>query len=186
MDDLPDSPLSIWLDTFGPYTPCPMLQGDLEVDIAIIGGGYTGVHTAYQLKTAEPSLRVAVLEAKTIGYGASGRNGSFAMTVHGLGFEVMPTLLGKERFKAAHHYMMRAVDDLDEFILKEKLDCERIRPGFLRVATTSGYIRRLKHEVELMNALGFDDLYWIGKEELLERVNSPRIWGRCGNPGCCW
>ena len=102
MEALPESPLSLWLDTYGPYTPASCLQGDREVDIAVIGGGFTGVMTAYYLKVAEPSLRVALLEAKTIGYGASGRNGSFAMTVVGLGFDVMPVLLGKQRFQDAH------------------------------------------------------------------------------------
>ena len=182
MEPLPDSPLSLWLDTYGSYTPNPPLKGDLSVDIAIIGGGFTGVCTAYYLKLADPSLRVALLEAKTIGYGASGRNGSFAMTVVGLGFEVTPVLMGKERFKIAHRYMMRAVDDLDEFIQREKIDCDRIRPGFLRVATTKGYIKRLRHEVELMNELGFNDISWISQEETRARVDSPRYLGAMWEP----
>jgi glycine/D-amino acid oxidase-like deaminating enzyme len=118
--------------------------------------------TAYHLKVAEPSLQVALLEAKTIGYGASGRNGSFAMTVVGLGFDVTPILLGKQRFQAAHRYMMRAVDEVDRLILTEKIECDRIRPGFLRMATTKAYIKRLKHQVERMNTFGFEDIYWIG------------------------
>jgi len=182
MDSLPDSPLSLWLDTYGPYTPAPPLQGDHNVDVAIIGGGFTGVNTAYWLKQADPSLRVALLEARTIGYGASGRNGSFAMTVVGLGFEVMPVLLGKERFKVAHRYMMRAVDEMDELIQKENLDCDRIRPGFLRSATTKGYIKRLQHEVRLMNEMGFEDIFWIDQEEVQKRVNSPRYLGAMWEP----
>jgi len=182
MDSLPDSPLSLWLDTYGPYTPAPPLQGDNSVDVAIIGGGFTGVNTAYWLKQADPSLRVALLEARTIGYGASGRNGSFAMTVVGLGFEVMPVLLGKERFKVAHRYMMRAVDEMDELIQKENLDCDRIRPGFLRSATTKGYIKRLQHEVRLMNEMGFEDIFWIDQEEVQKRVNSPRYLGAMWEP----
>ncbi|MBW2635465.1 MAG: FAD-dependent oxidoreductase, partial [Deltaproteobacteria bacterium] len=63
MKNLPKSPLSLWLDTYGPYSPEPSLQGEVNVDIAIIGGGFTGVATAHELKRAEPSLRVAVLEA---------------------------------------------------------------------------------------------------------------------------
>ena len=93
----PDSPLSLWLDTYGPYQPDPPLQGDLTVDVAVIGGGFTGIASAHELKRAEPSLKVAVLEAKTIGYGASGRNGSFAMTVVGLGFGVTAMLRGSPK-----------------------------------------------------------------------------------------
>lgn len=182
MKPLPEAPLSLWLDTCGDYTPRPPLQGEQKVDIAVIGGGFTGLMTAYELKRAEPSLRVAVLEAKTIGYGASGRNGSFAMTVVGLGFGVAPLLMGVERFKAAHRYMMRAVDELDAFIQRENLDCERLRPGFLRVATTPGYVRRLQHDVEQMNRFGFEDIYWLSAEEVRQRVNSPRYLGALWEP----
>ena len=182
MNAFPDSPLSLWLDTYGPYNPQPALVGDHSVDVAVIGGGFTGVCTAYHLKLAEPSLRVALLEAKTIGYGASGRNGSFAMTVVGLGFEVTPVLMGKERFKVAHKYMMHAVDDLEQFIQREKIDCDCIRPGFLRVATTQGYITRLKKEISLMNSLGFDDITWIDQDETRERVNSKRYLGAMWEP----
>ena len=182
MKPLPDSPLSLWLDTYGPYTPNPSLQGNRKVDIAVIGGGFTGVMTAYFLKVAEPSLQVALLEAKTIGYGASGRNGSFAMTVVGLGFDVTPVLIGKRRFQVAHRYMMRAVDEVDRLILSEKIDCDRIRPGFLRMATTKGYIKRLKHQVERMNTFGFEDVYWLDPDEARQRVNSPRYLGGMWEP----
>lgn len=182
MKPLPDSPLSLWLDTYGNYQPQPALEGDIKVDLAVIGGGFTGIMTAYELKRAEPSLRVAVLEAKTIGYGASGRNGSFAMTVVGLGFGVMPTLMGAERFKAAHRYMMRAVDELDAFIQREKIECDRIRPGFLRVATTQGYVKRLQEDVERMNRFGFTDIFWLNQAETRARINSPRYLGALWEP----
>lgn len=179
---LPSSPPSLWLDTYGSYTPEPPLQGDITVDVAIIGGGFTGLATAHELKRAEPSLRVAVLEHQTIGYGASGRNGSFGMTVVGLGFGTMAMLRGKQFVQDAHRYMMRAVDALDELIQREQLNCDRIRPGFLRVATASGYIKRIQHDVKLMNDLGFDDIYWIEAEAVRARVNSRRYLGAMWEP----
>ncbi len=182
MKPLPDSPLSLWLDTYGEYQPQPSLEGETVVDVAVIGGGFTGVMTAYELKRAEPSLRVALLEAKTIGYGASGRNGSFAMTVVGLGFGVAPLMMGTERFKAAHRYMMRAVDELDAFIQREQIACDRIRPGFLRVATTPAYVKRLQEDVERMNRFGFDDIYWLDRAQTCQRVNSPRYLGALWEP----
>lgn len=182
MIPLPDSPLSFWLDSYGPYRPEPPLQGDQTVDVAVIGGGYAGVAAAYEIKRAEPALRVALLEAKTIGYGASGRNGSFAMTVVGLGFSTTALLRGKQFLKDAHTYMERAVETLDELILREQLDCERIRPGFLRVATTPAYVRRLKEEVELMDGLGFQGISWMEADETRRRVNSERYLGAMWEP----
>lgn len=180
--NLPDSPKSLWLDTYGAYNPEPPLVGEINVDVAVIGGGFTGLMTAYEIKRAEPALDVALLEAKYIGYGASGRNGSFAMTVVGLGISTMSMLHGKHFIKDAHTYMERAVDTLDELILQQQLDCDRIRPGFLRVATTQGYINRLKKDIDLMKSLGFDGIDWIEADEVRSRVNSERYLGALWEP----
>ena len=179
---LPDSPLSLWLDTYGPYTPEPSLKGDIAVDVAVIGGGFTGIATACELRRADAALKVAVLEARTIGYGASGRNGSFGMTVVGLGFGTTAMIRGKQFLKEAHAFMERAVDTLDDLIQREKLDCDRIRPGFLRVATAPAYVARLQHEVELMKSLGFGGIDWIDAEAVRARVNSPRYIGAMWEP----
>jgi glycine/D-amino acid oxidase-like deaminating enzyme len=179
---LPDPPASMWRETYGPYTPGPPLEGDRKVDVAIIGGGFTGLTTAYELRRADPGLDVAVLEARDIGYGSSGRNGSFGMTVVGLGFSVTATLKGKDYLVRAHRYMMRAVDELWDLIQREELDADAIRPGFLRVATTTGYQKKVRKEVELMNGLGFDDIYYLDEREVRERVNSPLHMGAMWEP----
>ncbi|MBE0409940.1 MAG: FAD-dependent oxidoreductase, partial [Anaerolineales bacterium] len=180
--NLPESPPSIWLDTYGPYIPEPALEGKINVDIAVIGGGFTGLMTAYEIKLAEPGLDVALLEAKYIGYGASGRNGSFAMTVVGLGLTTNKMLYGKQFIKDAHTYMERAVDTLDDFILKHALDCDRTRPGFLRVATTPAYLKRLQNDIDLMKSLGFEGIDWIDAKEMRSRVNSEHYLGALWEP----
>ncbi|HUH13361.1 MAG TPA: FAD-binding oxidoreductase [Longimicrobiales bacterium] len=179
---LPPAVDSMWAATAGPYTPGPALQEDTTVDVAIIGGGYTGLTTAYELRRADPGLSVAVLEAREIGYGSSGRNGSFAMTVVGLGFAATALVKGKDFLVRAHRYMMRAVDTLDELIEREGLDCDKIRPGFLRVATTESYLRKVRKEVELMNGLGFDDIHFLDRAEVAERVRSPLHLGALWEP----
>src|SRR5204862_3219321 len=64
----------------GEAEPAPPLEGDADADVAIVGGGYTGLWTALALKERDPGLRVVVLEADECGRGPSGRNGGF---VHG-------------------------------------------------------------------------------------------------------
>jgi len=182
MTSLPDSPLSLWLDQYGPYEAAAPVEGELTADVAVIGGGFTGLATAIALKDLDPSLDVAVLEAKTVGYGASGRNGSFAMTVVGLGFGTTAALRGKKFFKAAHTYMERAVDELEAFIDREPLDCDKIRPGFLRVATTESYVKRLHKQVDLMQSLGFDGITWIDAAEARAMVDSERYLGGMWEP----
>jgi glycine/D-amino acid oxidase-like deaminating enzyme len=179
---LPDSPLSLWLDQGGPVEAEAPLSGDLDVDVAVIGGGLTGFATACELRRAEPSARVAVLEAKTAAYGASGRNGSFAMTVVGLGFGTTALVRGKTFLARAHAYMERCVDELERFIDDEQLDCDKIRPGFLRVATTPSYVKRLQGQVQLMQSLGFDGITWIDADETKAMVSSPRYLGALWEP----
>lgn len=67
--------VSHWFDELPAYrAPLP---GDRDADVCIVGAGYTGLWTAYYLKRADPSLRIAVLEARFAGFGASGRNGGW-------------------------------------------------------------------------------------------------------------
>jgi glycine/D-amino acid oxidase-like deaminating enzyme len=182
MIDLPPNPLSLWMDVNEEYTFAQELEGDRKCDIAVIGGGFAGLSAAYAVRCAEPALQVALLEARTVAYGASGRNGSFAMTVVGLGFSVTAMIRGRGFLKTAHTYMERAVDTLDELILTENLDCRRIRPGFLRVATTPAYQRKLQEEVELMKSLGFNGIEWLDEAETRSRVNSDRYLGAMWEP----
>ncbi|MGA2368893.1 MAG: FAD-binding oxidoreductase, partial [Dehalococcoidia bacterium] len=133
---------SFWLGNSGSYQENPPLVGDLKCDVAIVGGGFAGIATAYYLKRAQPSLKVAVLESNVIGYGASGRNAGFAMTTFGLMMSITKMLFGVERTKQAHRYMERAVDLVGELVKEHKLDCDYELPGFLRIATTPAYVKR--------------------------------------------
>src|SRR6476469_3547284 len=82
----------------------PLLAGAVDCDVAIIGGGYTGLSTAYHLRRADPGLRVVVLEAERIGYGASGRNAGFVMTLFGASVPLMKLLHGGRRVREAHGF----------------------------------------------------------------------------------
>jgi len=179
---LPNSPLSLWLAEYGPYEPDPPLKGDITVDVAIIGGGFTGMATAIALKKAQPGLRVAVLEHEVVGYGASGRNGSFAMTVVGLGFGVMAMLKGKQFVKDAHLYMERAVDGLEALVKENNLQCDYTRPGFLRMATTEGYVKRIQHDIHLVQSLGIKGIEWIDRDAARAKVNSELYLGAMWEP----
>src|SRR5690625_7590457 len=85
MSVLPDSPASLWLDQYGPYTPLPRLEGEVDLDVAVIGGGLVGMATAIHLRRMDPALSVGLLEARTGGDGAAGGNGAAALTVVGVG-----------------------------------------------------------------------------------------------------
>src|ERR1700759_2243515 len=79
-------PRSFWLAALPAREPSPPLRGAVETDLCIVGGGFTGLWAALHAKADAPAREVVLLEAETIGFGASGRNGGFAIgsLTHGL------------------------------------------------------------------------------------------------------
>ncbi|MBI3360603.1 MAG: FAD-dependent oxidoreductase, partial [Chloroflexi bacterium] len=122
---------SFWLATYGPYTPNPAVTGDLAVDVAIVGGGFTGLSTAYHLRRDNPGMTVAILESEVIGFGASGRNGGFSMTLFGLEPSITKLIYGQQRTVEAQRYMERAVDYVDALVKQHNIQSDYWFPGFL-------------------------------------------------------
>lgn len=173
---------SFWLGT-APYEPSPPLEGDITVDVAIVGGGFTGLSAALHLREAQ-ALDVAVLESEVVGFGASGRNAGFAMTLFGLTMSLTGLRFGKAKAKEAHLYMERAVDYVGELVQKYGIDSEYERTGFLRVATAPGYATRIQKEIELARGLGIEDIEWLDAQQTSERVRSPLYLGAWWEPRC--
>ena len=184
MEAVPFTEKSYWLGT-RPYEPGPPLAGDLEVDVAIIGAGYTGLTSAYFLKEAEPGLRVALLEADVVGSGASGRNGGFSMTKMGMMHSITVLRFGKARAVEAHEYAERAVNLVHRMVEELGFDCDYEHPGYLWVATSEKHRRRLHKEIELVHKLGISGISLIDSHELRQRVNSPLyVGGAWWEPNC--
>jgi glycine/D-amino acid oxidase-like deaminating enzyme len=173
---------SFWLATYGDYLPNPALPGDLKVDIAIIGGGFTGLSAAYNLRKDDQGLSVVVLEGEVVGFGASGRNGGFSMTLFGLEPAVTKAIFGHQRTVEAHRYMERAVDYVDELIKEHNIQSDYWYPGFLRAATTPGYVKRIQHDLEILTSMGITGISWIDSDQIKNEVNSPRFLGGWWEP----
>ena len=174
---------SFWMTTRD-YTPGEPLREDIEVDVAVVGGGFTGLSSAYHIKKAEPNLRVALLESEVIGFGASGRNGGFNMTLFGLTMQITALRFSKAKAKEAHHYMERAVDYLRDLVSELNIDCDYEHPGFLRVATSEKYKKRIQHEMKLAHELGIDGIEWLEKDQAQEQVQSSMYLGAWWEPRC--
>jgi glycine/D-amino acid oxidase-like deaminating enzyme len=173
---------SFWLATYGDYLPNPALQGDLKVDVAIIGGGFTGLSAAYNLRKDDAGSSVAVLEGEVVGFGASGRNGGFSMTLFGLEPAVTKSIFGQQKTVEAHRYMERAVDYVDALVKEHSIQSEYWYPGFLRAATTPGYIKRIQHDLEILTSMGITGISWIEADQIKSEVNSPRFLGGWWEP----
>ncbi|MGB7981447.1 MAG: FAD-dependent oxidoreductase [Candidatus Nanopelagicales bacterium] len=170
------TPQGFW-HTTGSHTPTAPLAGDLDVDVAVVGGGFTGLSTAHFLHRADPTQSVAILEAQWIGYGASGRNAGFSMTKIGMTHSITALRFGRAKAREAHLYADRAVTLLQELVSELALDCDYEHPGFLWVATSPKYSERLLEEIALVHRLGITGIHLIDHDELRARVDSPTYVG---------
>ncbi|MEV6528466.1 FAD-dependent oxidoreductase [Streptomyces sp. NPDC051639] len=173
--------ISFWYADDGLPVPREPLPGDATADVVIVGGGYTGLWTAYYLKKAAPSLRVTVLEQKFCGYGASGRNGGWLYN----------GVAGRDRYARLHGHeaavrLQRAMNDtVDEVVrvaAEEGIDADVHRGGVLEVAYTPAQLARLKafHEHEL--SYGERDRELYGARETAERVRVADAVGSAWTP----
>ncbi|MDR5694627.1 MAG: FAD-dependent oxidoreductase [Armatimonadota bacterium] len=174
---------SFWMATTE-YRENPPLEGTAKVDVAIIGGGFSGMSSAYHIKQADPGAEVAVLEAQVTGYGASGRSGGFSMTLFGLSLDTTYMLYGEVRTREAFQYMVEAVEYVDELIRKHNLQCDYQRSGFLRVATNRAQVKRIHRELELAAKIGLSGVMWWERDQVQEAVHSERLLGGWWEPRC--
>ncbi|MBI5552857.1 MAG: FAD-dependent oxidoreductase [Desulfobacterales bacterium] len=146
---------SWWLESLpAPITPNPNLQGTQTADVTIIGGGYTGLSAGYHLKQLNPGLEVRLIESDVCGYGASGRNGGFSMTLFGLTKGITQFRFDDRKARAAHLYMENAVDYLHEVITQNGIDCDYERSGYLLVGNSPAQVRRIEHDFKIMAQWG--------------------------------
>lgn len=140
---------SLWLDQIpGEIVMRAALSGDVEVDVAIVGGGYTGLWTAYSLLARDPTMRVLVIERETVGFGASGRNGGWCVGEVAGGH-------------AAGAPMIRAiidtVDEIGRVVAAEGIDCGFVRGGVVRLARTRPQLARQLEEIDEFTRMGFGE-----------------------------
>jgi glycine/D-amino acid oxidase-like deaminating enzyme len=161
-----------WRSLGGPPPARPALQGALEVDVVIVGAGYTGLWTAYYLKRAQRDLEIAVLEREHAGFGASGRNGGW---VSGF-FSGPPRTYQRGRsgegYAALQRQMFKTVDEIGAFLGEHEIDAEFVKSGALSVALGEAQALRLDADLRDSRSRGLaeSDLRWLGVEQLRERV----------------
>ncbi|MEV7284551.1 FAD-dependent oxidoreductase [Streptomyces sp. NPDC093252] len=173
--------VSFWYAQDGFPPPREPLPGDAEADVVIVGGGYTGLWTAYYLKRAAPFLRITVLEQKFCGYGASGRNGGWLY--NGVaGRDRYARLHGKDAAVRLQRAMNDTVGEVVRVSAAEGIDADIHQGGVLEVACSPAQLARLKahHAHEL--SYGEQDRELYGAKETAARVRVSDAVGSSWTP----
>src|SRR5215217_1197321 len=160
--------------------PAPPISSDVSADVVILGGGYTGMWTAWALKELEPSIDVVILEQDICGGGPSGRNGGFVNSLWGYVDEAAD-LFGDERAVELCLAAERSVEAIGAFCDANGIDAWFTRAGDLGIATSPAQDGRWRETVEAAARLGFGDrLVELDVDEVQARVSSP-VFGRAMN-----
>lgn len=159
----------------------PALQGEVEADICIVGGGYTGLSSAIHLR--EKGYSVVLLEAERVAWGASGRNGGHCSTGQRADQEDLEALVGKEHARQLWQLGLEAVDTVCALVERFNIDCD-LRSGDLHVAAKPGHVDGLMAHVEkLQRDYQYQQIRFVGKAELDDMTSSRRYFAGTVNSG---
>ncbi len=164
---------SLWLDGVpGDLAPRASLPGPLDVDVAIVGAGFTGLWTAYYLRKADPHLRIAVLEREIAGFGASGRNGGWCHTTFPGSREEAAKRHGRQKVIDQQRALHATVREIARVVDEEHIDARFSMGGQLDLALTPVQLLRLREAVEWERSWGFgeEDYRQLGAAEMRERI----------------
>src|SRR5512139_1965018 len=146
-----------------------------KVDVAILGGGFTGLSAARTL--AKQGARVAVLEAETIGWGASSRNGGMVLTGLKLGMQTIQKRYGREIARKLFQTSLDSIDTVEQIVKEENIDCGFARTGHLLAANKPKHFDALQEEAEFMEKEFGHKTRLVSRENQREEIGSNLYYG---------
>lgn len=175
---------SFWLETSGDdLAPRPPLDGSIDVDVAVMGAGYTGLWTAYYLLKRDPSLRVAVVEREIAGFGASGRNGGWCTPGFPVSVGLLRERFGTEAARAVSSAMFDTIDEMERVVAEEGIDAQWVRGGALRLARGEQQRPSIEGAYRALDALGMADRYeLLDATQVAARVRVTDVVGALAIP----
>ena len=178
---------SLWHDTAGDATGARApLPGPASYDVVVVGAGFTGLWTAYYLAIADPSLRIAVLEAEEAGFGASGRNGGWCSALFPTPWSTLVRESSPVEALRLHRTMADTVAEVGRVAEAEGIDAHYARGGTVTLARSAAQLARLRQEVSVAHERGFGegDLRLLSADEARERLAATDVVGGTFTPHC--
>ncbi len=166
-------PNSYYYATANAIDALPQLTEHISVDVCIVGGGFTGINTAIEL--AQKGFSVALLEAKRIGWGASGRNGGELIRGIGHNIEQFKNEIGDEGVQAIYTMGFEAVEIVKQRIVQHQIDCN-LHMGYCDLATKARHMKELTADYQIMCNQGRGDSFTLLQQDELQQVIGSTIY----------
>jgi glycine/D-amino acid oxidase-like deaminating enzyme len=170
---------SYWLETCGDdLTPRPPLDGSINVDVAILGAGYSGLWTAYYLLQRQPSLKIAIIEKEIAGFGASGRNGSWCTAHFPVSLGSIAKHYSPEQARLLYRSMAASVEEVARVASAEGIDIQFMKGGGLTVARGPQQLPSVRETYAEFEKLGLGEhVRLLDKAETDEKVRITEVLG---------
>jgi glycine/D-amino acid oxidase-like deaminating enzyme len=166
--------LGYWIEEAGEVEPTAPLAGDREADVLVVGGGYTGMWTAWYARQLEPEARIVLLESEPLcGRGPSGRNGGFCNAMW-FSLATMRDRWGAEAALATAHAAQQAVERIRAFCEEQEVDAWFRPAGYVQMSTAPAHDGAWAPAVEACRELGVPEMLRpLSEAEVAERCKSP-------------
>lgn len=167
---------SLWAEGFT-EPRFPKLEHNLDVDVAIIGGGFSGLWSAFHLLTSQPELKIALFEARHIGFGASGRNGGWVSADYPVYRSTLAKRHGQEKANLVFDSLKSSIDEIGDF-------AQRYAPhsGFIKGGTVM-FARNRAQEIRLKSSID-QEHRWLDESELTNIIRVAGARGGLINEAC--
>lgn len=153
----------------------PALNADIKVDVAIIGGGYTGLSSAYHLAKMNPDLKIAVFEAKTLGSGASGRHGGMVLS------SLLDEYEDERILKRTYDLSVNNMKFIDSLSKALNINCDLVLNGYCETIFRKEDVTEYKEYVEEVNQAGIPLEFW-DKHKTKEKLGTDLYFGAMYDP----
>lgn len=162
-----------WLADLPPQPDRPALAGEARADVAIVGGGFTGLWTALFLKELAPEKEVVLLEGERIAYGASGRNAGQIGETFDHSHDLAIRHFGEVEARRLAQLARQNLDEMEAFLRQEAIDADFTRGGQLVLALTEAHTSDVETALSSARQIGIDDWRLLDERETHERLGSP-------------
>jgi len=179
---------SLWVDSSlmtGEIPVGPSLDENISADVAVVGGGFTGLWTAYYLKKLDPTIAICIVDARNPGFGASGRNGGWVSALFPAHLTALARSTSNQDAVRMHRAMVDNISDIGAVINDHNWNVDWAHGGTVVAARTPIQQERARAAVLEMQSWGLgSDLMYLNREETLQQLGATDVLGGTFTPHC--